>query len=151
MLALFDLGEEAGELKEAPFGANMAFRKEIVAKHGGFRTDLGPCPGSEIRNEDTEFGRRLMRSGERLRYEPSAIVHHPVPENRLKGEYFLAFWFAHGRASIRKGGKRSDIAGIPRHLFDHFEDWKPTAGQNDQMVADAKGERNMLDDGGRNQ
>ena len=59
-LAVFDLGPAAGELTEPPFGNNMAFRKEMFEKYGGFRTDLGPRPGSEIRNEDTEFGRRLL-------------------------------------------------------------------------------------------
>jgi glucosyl-dolichyl phosphate glucuronosyltransferase len=117
MLALFDLGKEARELDRAPFGANMAFRKAAFEKYGGFRTDMGPCPGSEIRNEDTEFGRRLMLAGERLRYEPSAVVYHPVPENRLIKQYFLSFWFDHGRACVREAGRRPNILGIPRHYL----------------------------------
>ena len=60
------------------------------------------CPGSEIRNEDTEFGRRVMAAGEHLWYEPSAVVYHAVPENRLTKGYLLRFWFDHGRASIEK-------------------------------------------------
>jgi glycosyltransferase involved in cell wall biosynthesis len=117
MLALFDLGDEARELDRAPFGTNMAFRKIAFEEYGGFRTDMGPCPGSEIRNEDTEFGRRLMAAGERLRYEPSAIVYHAVPDNRLTKKYFLAFWFDHGRALVREAGRRADILGIPRHYL----------------------------------
>ena len=117
MLALFDLGDEAGELRQAPFGTNMAFQRKMFEKHGNFRTDMGPCPGSEIRNEDTEFGRRLLAAGERLRYEPSAIVHHAVPEKRLGRAYFLAFWFDHGRASAREWRKRPDILGVPRECF----------------------------------
>ena len=117
ILALFDLGQAAGQLAKPPFGTNMAFRKEMFKKYGGFRTDLGPRPGSEIRNEDTEFGGRLLAAGERLRYEPSAVVHHVVPENRLKKEYFLAFWFDHGRATVRTAGTRPDIWGIPRQYF----------------------------------
>jgi glucosyl-dolichyl phosphate glucuronosyltransferase len=117
MLALFDLGDEARELDRAPFGTSMAFRKTMFEKHGCFRTDMGPCPGSEIRNEDTEFGRRLMAAGEHLRYEPSAIVYHEVPENRLTRQYFLAFWFDHGRAQVREVGQRADILGIPRHYL----------------------------------
>jgi len=117
MLAFFDLGEVAGELNRPPFGTNMAFRRDIFQEHGGFRIDMGPCPGSEIRNEDTEFGRRLLAAGERIRYEPSAVVYHAVPEQRLKKEYFLAFWFDSGRATIREAKLRPDIWGIPRrHL-----------------------------------
>lgn len=117
MLALFDLGEKAGDLDRPPFGTNMAFHKDMFRKYGDFRTDLGPCPGSEIRNEDTEFGRRLLAAGERIRYEPSAVVYHAVPAERLKKEYFLAFWFDCGRAAIREVGQRPDIWGIPRRYL----------------------------------
>ena len=117
MLALFDLGDRSCELREAPFGTNMAFHKRLFVKYGGFRTDMGPCPGSEIRNEDTEFGRRLLAAGESLRYEPSAIVYHAIPENRLTKPYFLAFWFDSGRTSIREMKKRPDILGIPRRYL----------------------------------
>src|ERR1700733_12275592 len=67
-LAMFDLGPNAIELSEPPFGNNMAFRRSAFDSHGRFRTDLGPCPGSEIRSEDTEFGIRVLNAGERLRY-----------------------------------------------------------------------------------
>jgi len=117
ILALFDLGDRSGELHQAPFGTNMAFRSSVFRKYGGFRTDMGPCPGSEMRNEDTEFGRRLLAAGESLWYEPSAIVYHAVPEKRLNKAYFLAFWFDHGRASVREMKKRPDILGVPRQYF----------------------------------
>jgi glycosyltransferase involved in cell wall biosynthesis len=117
ILALFDLGVQPIELHQPPFGTNMAFQKIMFEKHGGFRTDLGPRPGSELRNEDTEFGRRLLAAGERLRYEPSATVYHQVPECRLRKGYFLKFCFDHGRALIRETGKRPDLWGIPRHYL----------------------------------
>jgi glycosyltransferase involved in cell wall biosynthesis len=114
ILALFDKGREGAELTEAPFGTNMAFRKQIFEKYGLFRPDLGPCPGSEIRGEDTEFGRRVLKGGDRLWYEPSAVVHHAVPENRLQKDYFLRFLYDHGRASIREKEQRPAIWFIPR-------------------------------------
>jgi len=117
ILALFDLGAADIELKQPPFGTNMAFQKEMFEKCGGFRLDLGPRPGSELRNEDTEFGRRLLTAGERLRYAPSATVYHRVPEERLTKGYFLKFCFDHGRASIRETGRRPDIWGIPRRFL----------------------------------
>jgi glycosyltransferase involved in cell wall biosynthesis len=99
----FDQGDEAKQLIGPPFGANMAFRKEMFEKHGAFRSDLGPSPNADIPRpgEDTEFGRRLIGGGERLRYEPSAIVYHPVPENRINKRYFLEWWFDCGRADAR--------------------------------------------------
>lgn len=114
LCATFDLGDQSLELDRAPFGTNMAFRKEMFEKYGGFRTDLGPSPGSEMRNEDTEFGRRLLAAGERLRYEPSAVVYHMVPEGRTNKEFFLTWWFDFGRAVAREWGGGPAVLGIPR-------------------------------------
>jgi glucosyl-dolichyl phosphate glucuronosyltransferase len=126
-LAIFDLGSLAAELTESPFGNNMAFRKQTVEKYGGFRTDLGPQPGSEIRSEDTEFGRRLLAAGERLRYEPSAVVYHAVPESRIRKDYFLAWWSAKAQTEIRESdigtGTRWKIQGIPMVLFRRLTRW----------------------------
>ena len=113
----FDQGEEAKELVGPPFGTNMAFRKAVFAKYGGFRTDLGPSPGNEIRAEDTEFGRRLIAAGERLRYEPSAIVYHPVPESRIDKKFFLKWWFDYGQANAR------EFPVQPLHLFCNLTAW----------------------------
>ena len=102
LCAQFDLGDQPAELKDAPYGTNMAFRKEMFEKYGDFRTDLGPRPDSEMRSEDTEFGRRLMAGGERLGYVPSAVVYHDIHESRLRKEFFLAWWFDRGRGTIRE-------------------------------------------------
>ena len=117
LYAHFDLGDKACELDRAPYGTNMAFQKKIFEKYGGFRTDMGPFPGSEIRNEDTELGRRLMAAGERLRYEPSAVVYHVVKENRVKKEFFLNFWRELGRSRVLEVGQGPSIVGIPRCYF----------------------------------
>lgn len=117
LAAVFDLGDEPEELSRPPYGTNMAFRKSMFEKYGGFRTDMGPRPGSEARGEDTEFGRRLLAAGERLYYAPSAVVYHAVPKNRLGKEFFLDYWFAYGRTQIRERGRRPGKWGIPRYYF----------------------------------
>jgi GT2 family glycosyltransferase len=105
----------------------MTFRKSLFEKYGCFRTDLGPRPGSEIRSEDTEFGARLLAAGERLRYEPSAVVYHRTPNNRMQRKYFLAWWFDKGRAEIRQYGIPLDAKGscwgIPLQLFRRLLKW----------------------------
>ncbi len=121
-LTIFDVGPDAGPLTDAPFGTNMAFHRRVFEKYGIFRTDLGPGPNGKIRNnEDTELGRRLLAAGERLKYEPKAVVHHSVPQNRLKRGYFLTWWFNKGRADIRETGGAGDtkwfVSGIPLYLF----------------------------------
>ena len=108
---------EPRELLEPLFGNNMAYRREVFEKYGGFRTELGPRPGSEIRSEDTELGQRLLSARERLRYEPSAIVYHAVPPNRIQKSYFLAWWFDKGRAEIRELGRS--------HRYQMVRGWGP--------------------------
>jgi glucosyl-dolichyl phosphate glucuronosyltransferase len=119
LAALFDLGNDPRELDRAPYGANMAFRKIMFEKFGLFRTDLGPSPNRSTPrpNEDTEFGRRLMAGGERLRYEPEAIAYHPVPKDRIEKRYFLRWWYDFGRAGIRESRKSSYVWGIPRRYL----------------------------------
>lgn len=113
----FDQGREAKQLVGPPFGTNMAFHKGVFAKYGGFRTDLGPEPGSEIRAEDTEFGRRVIAGGEHLRYEPSAIVYHPVPAARIRKDFFLRWRFDYGRGEAR------EFPPAPMHLLCSLAAW----------------------------
>lgn len=126
-LALFDLGGNAIEMNEPPFGNNMAYRKEVFEKHGLFRMELGPQPGNEIRSEDTEFGRRLLLAGQRFRYEPRAVVYHAVPQDRLRKEYFLRWWVGKARAEVREFGVPTDtssfVAGIPIYFFRRLVVW----------------------------
>jgi glycosyltransferase involved in cell wall biosynthesis len=123
----FDLGFEAGPLMRPPYGANMAFRREEFEKYGGFRTDLGPRPGSEIRREDIEFANRLLAGGERLRYEPRAVVRHPVEENRMKKDFVLRWWFWYGYSEVIDSGSPPAtswlIDGIPLCLFRRLARW----------------------------
>jgi len=116
-LVIFDPGDEPGKLDRTPFGANMAFRKAMFEKYGFFRTDLGRCGKGLIGNEEFEFCRRLVTGGENLRYEPSAVVYHPVPPERLTKRYFLAWHFAFGRAMVRQAGRRPLVWGVPEHYF----------------------------------
>jgi glycosyltransferase involved in cell wall biosynthesis len=126
-LAVFDRGPEAGELDEPPFGTNMAYRTEMFVKYGGFRTDLGPRPGSELRNEDSDFGSRLLAAGERFWYEPAAIVYHEVTAKRLRKDYFVRWWYDKARGDIRQDGIPTDagfyVAGIPFYFIRRSISW----------------------------
>jgi glucosyl-dolichyl phosphate glucuronosyltransferase len=119
-LAMFEPDSEGVELAEPPFGANMAFRREVFDLYGGFRTDLGRSGKGLLSGEDTEFGRRVMAAGARLRYEPTAATHHPVDKARVNKKYFLMWWFNKGRSDVREYGiqpHRWSFLGIPLRLF----------------------------------
>jgi len=122
-LTIFDPKINDECLKDAPFGANMAFQRRVFEQYGNFRVDLGPGIGGDTpeKSEDTEFGHRLLNAGERIRYEPSAIVYHVLPAERVRQSYFLHWWFDKARADVRAFGVSPDIkrfvAGIPLHLF----------------------------------
>lgn len=120
-LALFDLGAETIALSEAPYGTNMAFSKSLFDLFGGFRTDLGPQAGSEIRNEDTEFGSRLLKNGKSLTYVPQAVVYHYIPQARLTRQYFEQWFHDKGRADIRENNTYRDaswfIGDVPVRLL----------------------------------
>jgi glucosyl-dolichyl phosphate glucuronosyltransferase len=123
--AVFDLGAEPGELREAPFGANMALRRSVFSTLGGFRTDLAG-KDEVFRNEDTEFGRRILRSGGLLWYAADAVAYHPVSSERLRESYLLRWWHTKGRADMRESGNPADafcVAGIPLRLLRRVWVW----------------------------
>jgi GT2 family glycosyltransferase len=126
-LALFDRGLEPIDLTEAPFGNNMAFRREVFEQYGTFRVDIGRRPGTILGSEDSEFGERLLAAGERLRYEPAAVLYHAVPTQRVTKKYFLAWWHDKTRSDIRAFGmpcsRRWQVAGIPLPLFRRLLRW----------------------------
>jgi glucosyl-dolichyl phosphate glucuronosyltransferase len=123
----FDAGPVAGPLSRSPYGANMAFRKEMFQRYGMFRCDLGRGPNDVMGQEDLEFAERLLRAGQRLRYEPTAIVYHPVPENRLKKRFMRRWWFWYGYSEVLHLGLPTDVTwrvrGVPLYFAHRLVRW----------------------------
>lgn len=78
-------------------GANMAARRESILAVGGFRSLA----------DDLDLANRLLELSpqSRLIYEPAAIVHHYVHEDRLTWHYFWrrCFWASRSKVSIMRG------------------------------------------------
>jgi glycosyltransferase involved in cell wall biosynthesis len=123
----FDPATGAGPLTRPPYGANMAFRREAFEKYGGFRVDLGRTASNLQGREDIEFANRLLGGGERLRYEPCAVVHHPVSESRMTKGYVLRWWYWYGRSEVADLGPPSDmgwlLSGVPVKLVRRLVRW----------------------------
>ncbi len=134
----FDLGDEPKEIRVPPLGANSAFRKDVFGKYGLFRLDLG-VRGSEhtITCDDTEFGERLIRGGEKIVYCPTAIVYHPVDPKRTTKKFFRSWYYYNGVSMTRTTGLPSEGIfwfGVPRWLFrellTNFAKWMLTLPGN---------------------
>lgn len=117
----FDYGDESKEINEPPLGANSAFRRGVFRRHGLFRLDLG-VSGSKhtVTCDDTEFGMRLVRAGERIIYSPTSIVYHPVEPHRATKKYFLSWYYYNGVSLTRTFGVPNQgvfYFGVPRWMF----------------------------------
>ena len=79
-------------------GANMSFRRETLARLGGFRTDY---PGTALR-EDSDVFLRIGRLGLRRVFSPEAVVDH-VAAPHVRGKRFdrrYRFWAAHNHTLL---------------------------------------------------
>jgi glycosyltransferase involved in cell wall biosynthesis len=123
----FDLGAVPGPLMRPPYGGNMAYRRETFEKYGGFRVDLGRTGTSLQGREEVEFANRLLAKGEKLRYEPAAVVRHTVPKSRMSKSYVLRWYYWNGRSEVVDLGPPTDarwkLGGVPLYLFRRLARW----------------------------
>jgi glycosyltransferase involved in cell wall biosynthesis len=85
------------ERRKVPLGANMAVRREVFARIGGFRADLGRSGGRLVLGQEVpELLLRARGAGLRGMYVPEMQVHHHVPASRLTRQYFRRWWFGKG-------------------------------------------------------
>lgn len=73
-------------------GANMSFRRSVLADLGGFRDDY---PGTAIR-EDTDIFLRIRALGGRVVFDPNAAVDH-LPAPHVRGARFDTRYKLYGR------------------------------------------------------
>ena len=90
-------------------GANMSFRRSVLAELGGFRDDY---PGTALR-EDTDVFLRVRAIGGRAVFAPDAAVDH-LPAPHVKGARFDTRYKLYGRRNhmvllARDGGIRSPM------------------------------------------
>lgn len=81
-----------------PIGCNMSFRREEVINAGGFRNGIGRIGTLPVGCEETELSIRMkqLKPEAVILYNPEAVVHHKVPEQRSRFSYFVRRSFAEG-------------------------------------------------------
>ncbi len=118
--AITDPSQGAGPCApNKPWGANIAFRRDIFDQ--GFRFDgrLGPRPGHYIAGGETEFSLRLAAYGHRAWFEPTARVRHIVRPEQLRAEWVFNRAFAFGRGLGFRAARNAAI-GAP-----FYDDTRP--------------------------
>lgn len=115
--------------RKTPLGVNLAVRRSLIERIGGFRPDLGRNGRSLLGQEQADFFYRSRRAGARGLYVPEMVLSHIVPAGRLTWSYFRRWWYwkgisharihaIHGRTEL--GLDLSSVprlAGMPRFVF----------------------------------
>jgi GT2 family glycosyltransferase len=118
------------EERKVPLGANMAVRREVFARIGGFRADLGRSGGRLVMGQEVpEMLLRARAAGLRGMYVPEMQVHHHVPASRLTRQYFRRWWFGKGvsRSALERVQPITELGvdlrttphllGVPRFMY----------------------------------
>ena len=131
-LAILDYGPDSfvfEERRRVPLGANMAVRRTLIDRIGGFDPALGRRGASLLGQEQAEFFCRSRAAGARGLYVPEMSLHHHVPARRLTRDYFRQWWYWKGvsRSRLEQRHPVTELgldlaivprwAGVPRFLF----------------------------------
>src|SRR5436190_9374149 len=131
-LAILDYGPEPfvfEDRQRVPLGANMAVRRTLIDRIGGFDPKLGRTGTSLLGQEQAEFFCRSRAIGARGLYTPAMSLHHHVPARRLTRDYFRQWWYWKGVARSRLEHRHRvtelgldlsrvpRLAGVPRYPF----------------------------------
>jgi GT2 family glycosyltransferase len=105
-------------------GANMAFRREVFGRVGGFDERLGA--GAAGCSEDSELWYRILATGGACVYEPRAVVfHHHRADWRALHRQMRAYMRGHVAALLiqharhgHRGNLRRALWQLPRYFLD---------------------------------
>lgn len=135
VIALLDYGPDPIEFgHHVPVGVNMAFRRDAFARAGLWDNRVGRKAGTLLGQEVREWGLRAKAAGLRGFYAPEMVVHHIIPNDRLKKRYFRRWFYWHGisramlyeqaRVDMEAPEERAldfskvpHVAGVPRYMY----------------------------------
>jgi GT2 family glycosyltransferase len=126
LLTVWDLGPEPVELKyfEYPRGANMAFRREVFTRWGGFSPYLGRKGASLLSCEETELCLRVERGGGRIMYAPGARVRHLTVADRITPKWMLNRCEAQGKSEAIFNWQHAKLEGLHIGLKCQIRRWR---------------------------
>ena len=111
-------------------GANLAIRRDVLIRVGGFATHIGKLRGTLLTGEDQDLCQRVQAAGLRAVYDPALPVSHWVPARRMRFRYYLSWFFwsgitqawlegeaGRGLGSVALPKKRRQLLGVPLYLY----------------------------------
>lgn len=102
----FDSAREARTSAEWPFGANIAFRRDVLVASGSFPDHLGRTGTTLLSGEESAAIAAVSDAGWRIALHPGAAVDHAVPRSRCVSRYYWRrLWWA-GVTRARGEGRR---------------------------------------------
>lgn len=131
-IALLDYGQEGFILEDRgriAMGVNMAVRRRLIDRVGGFHTGLERKGQSLMGQGQAEFFFRTRRVGARGAYVPEMALRHHVPASRMTRQYYRRWWYWKGVARARMQDVHPvwedgvdlravpRLAGLPRFLW----------------------------------
>ena len=107
------------DASDAPFGANMAFRRQVFDQVGPFDTNRGRKGKVLASGEDGEMFERVLAAGMKVVFLGASRVHHKVERFRLTKRYFRRWRFQSSRNIGQSRGLAGErrILNIPLYLF----------------------------------
>jgi glycosyltransferase involved in cell wall biosynthesis len=117
-----DLGLKAIALQatgnDIPFGANFAIRMQ-EQRQFPFDPRLGLQKSGNVRGEETDVMRKILKAGGSGRWVPNAAVHHVIPKQRQTAAYVRDYFVGQGRLRVRSQAQdfAPSFMGIPRWLW----------------------------------
>lgn len=81
-----------------PGGGNAAYRKEVFDKVGLFNTDLGRKGTALLASEEKDIFDKMHALGMKVKYLPTPVLHHIIPQTKLEEPYFERLTLQIGRS-----------------------------------------------------
>jgi GT2 family glycosyltransferase len=101
------------------WGPNMVVRRCVFEMGYRFNTSVGPKGKDYVMGSETEFTRRLFKSGMKAVYLPGSLVYHQIRASQLERKWLYERTYRLGRGEAYKNRHRSAVFwfGVPRHLY----------------------------------
>jgi glycosyltransferase involved in cell wall biosynthesis len=123
-LTILDRGPERRHLDAHEWlaGTNIAFRREVLQKAGGFSETLGRKEDILLSNEDLSACNAIRKMGYSVLYDPAIEVWHNVHEDRLNHPWMRrrVFWQVVSDIVTEGGTPRADFERCVANVVDYL-------------------------------